>query len=133
MVVYVEQNHATIATEEVDELNGVIQRMRNHVDIPPEVDYEMYVTLDNDIDVACTISDKEIAESVKQVHGHADTDDETDEILPVTASDAMESLDKLRQYLLTCKSTPSPSFLEGLVQIELFIENNIVSIVLCNP
>ena len=61
--------------------------------------------------------------SINKAPVQFDTDDDT-----VTPSDAMESLDKLSQYLLTCKSAPPPRFLECLVEIESFIEMNIIHI-----
>ena len=72
----------TIApTEDAEKLSKVIERMQGHVEIPEEVDGEMFVTLDDNVAIAEELMDKEIVDA--QTDDREETNsEETEEAVP---------------------------------------------------
>ena len=97
--------------EEVgSELDEIIQHKHTHVDIPVEVDSERYITVDDDVEVADTMTEEEIVSLVRR---NSLEYDDTD------ASPSKWSSRIVREspQILTCTHTPPPTFLCDVLNI----------------
>ena len=78
-----------------DELNVAINRLRRHVNIPDEVDADMMITIDDNIETSGSYSDEEIATL------HMAPEEDIEEPIKLTKSEAFSALDKLRHFVLS--------------------------------
>ena len=62
-----------------DDLGNIIERMQGHIEIPEEVDAEMFVTLDDNIVIAEELMDKEIVDAQMDDREEETNSEETEE------------------------------------------------------
>ena len=111
-----------VPTGDGDELGYIIERMRDHVTIPQEVDTEMFVTFDDDMPIAEELTDKEIVIA----HGKSGEEEEVDVYIPLLV-DALRAVALLREYLVHDDNAPI-NFINSLIPIERHLEQKALNV-----
>ena len=106
-----------------DELGYIIERMRDHVAIPEEIDTEMFVTFDDDMPIAEELTDKEIVIA----HGNSGGEEaEADVYIPLLV-DALRAVALLCEYLVHDDDAPI-TFINTLIPIERHLEQKALNV-----
>ena len=96
-----------------EELDGVINHLRNYVDIPIEVDGEMMLTCDSELETSSSLREEDIVDI------HVQPEEDTEEVVTpvkVTEYDAFMALDRIKQYVSTHESPQAESFRKILLK-----------------